>query len=113
MALAYGPVLYQVSRSYQQINSRFAGLFNWLGRLFLRLLYGKAYLELAQTRDDMRAMQELLADRLGDKQISGEEISQIMNRYEQAAQQLETTSSHLKSVSFPRRLWQEVRRLVE
>jgi hypothetical protein len=112
-AMAFGPTLYYWSRQVQ-------GAGSWLSRCSMdirqwitRLLYGPAYLEVEAYGEELQSLQELFADRMRDRSSSGSELSQILNRYEQAALQVENAALRLKPLSFVERLWQEAKGLLK
>ena len=112
-AMALGPLVYGLSRRTQGMGGFWQTGLQWWKSLLMRLVYGNAYFEIEAAGDNLRNLQELFAERLGDKTVSPAEISQILNRYEQTVRQMETKMQRLNTRSFPWSLWQETRRLVK
>lgn len=112
-ALTFGSFLYTVSRWVQGSGGWFSQWAKRVRRALTGLLYGQAYLEMEETGEALRSLQELFADRMNDRAASDMELSQILNQYEQTTQRMEMASLRLKPLSFPRRLWQEAKRLVK
>jgi hypothetical protein len=111
--LAFGPLFYGLSRQTQGMNTWFSNNIGWIRQWVTRLFYGKTYLKIEAAGQELRELQEIFADRIQDKTASSAEISQILTRYEQAAQEIETLAQQFKSQSLSARLWQETQRLVK
>jgi hypothetical protein len=112
-ALAFGPLLFGLSRQSQGVSDWLDAGFSWFRRILTRIFYGRVYLDVEAAGQELRSLQELFADRIHDKTASSAELSQILNRYEQTAHEMEALAQQLKTGSLSARLWQEARRLVK
>jgi len=115
-AMAFGPLMYNLSQGAQHFGNGLGGFWEglqWLKTRVMGLIYGQTYLELEYEGKNLRNLQELFADRLQDKTASSAELGQILNRYEQMLRRMETQAERLKPRSFAWRLWQPGKRLVK
>lgn len=108
-----GPLLYALSKQGRGLEDFFNQALEHCRRLLLTLFYGRTYLEMQANGDEMFYLKELYAERLKDRTSADSELSAIINRFEQVVQRAERDSSKLKPISFPMRLWQDVKRLVK
>lgn len=109
--LQFGPLMYWAFKRYESFQNWLAGATSNGGRWMGRLIYGKAYQQVETANEELAGLQTLFAERLQDPRVSGEEVSQLMNRYESTLHKMETAALQLKpgaaSSSMLRRLWHQ------
>ena len=116
--LRFGPFLYQLSKRLGSINDSLNLLEKWhkqWQKLLRRAIYGEKFLQVEAVTVRMRTLKELMAERLQDPAVSDNEISVLLNRYEQALQQMESVSEPVQNQpkDFRTHWWQRASRLVE
>ncbi len=79
----------------------------------ITLFYGRKYWDIQNNSNEIVYLKELYAERLKDRSSADAELSAILNRFEQVLQRLEQGTQGGKPISFPMRLWQDVKRLVK
>lgn len=112
-SFALGPILYAVSKQGQGFKNAISQGLEQLRKLVLQLFYGPTYLKIQASGDEMFYLKELYAERLKDRTSADSELSAIINRFDQVVKRLERDKSKPKPISFPMRLWQDVKGLVK
>jgi hypothetical protein len=108
-----GPALYFISKQGRALQTFWDQVLGQIRKGLLSVFYGGAYLEMQANGDEMFYLKELYAERLKDRSSADSELSAIINRFEQVVQRTEKDAGKLKPISFPMRLWQDVKRLVK
>ena len=95
--LTMGPSLYGVSRGMQAGEKVLTEALNRIQDGLGKIVFGPAREQVVSLRQDLTTLTEVMADRMADRQVSDNEISHLLNRYETTLRQLETASERLQS----------------
>lgn len=107
------PMLYFFSRQSQGFGRWLNASLENLKQAIMALIFGKAYRNVQANGEELQALRELYAERQGSGTSTNGELSAILNRFEQVAQQADNDAHKLKPGSLPMRLWQEAKGLVK